>query len=495
MSKFADIHCHSGMHPFAFKIAGKPKNNNVWGYDPPKARQRKSKYPEYSQADFTTMAKGGVKLIFISIYPIEQGWFDPDFIKEGLISDIAARIISKVPVKYVNMVQSDDYDYFDFFHKEYHFLNEEDGRIHTIDGEDYKYVILKPSDDIDSILDQENAIGVIMSVEGAQTFISGNATHIEGGTFDFDQMIRNIEAVKSWDHPPFFLSLSHHFYNGICGHARSLPAQASKLLDQSVGLNEPINSHGRKVIDCFLGIGDYAGNGQRILIDTKHLSVAARHEYYAKVKKFNQGKADVNKIPLIVSHTGYSGHASMAEAIARPDTDDEKYNDSDNFNNWSINLSDDEVIEIFNSNGIMGLNFDERILSGKHTIDDYSARFKKKDIKKRTIEMQRFWTQQMIDNILGIVGVVVRSDQVPQPEKAKIWNMLAIGTDFDGMINPEDAFITSEEFADLRTLMLYLLPQQDDIDNLLQGMSVEKVIDKFMYENAYEFAKMYYMNA
>jgi len=479
------------MHPFAFKVAGKTKNNNVWDYDPPEARQRKSKYPEYSQADFTTLAKGGVRLIYISIYPIEQGWFDPKYIKEGLLSDILARSISKVPIAYVNMVQSDDYDYFDFFHKEYHFLNEEDGRVHSLDGIDYKYVILKPSDDIDTVLAQENTIGVIMSVEGAQTFISGNATHIEKGTFDFDRLILNIEAVKTWDHPPFFLSLSHHFYNGICGHARSLPATASKLLDQTIGLNEPINAYGKKVIDCFLGIGDYEGNGQRILVDSKHMSVSARQEYYAKIKQYNKGKEDHDKIPIVVSHTGYSGHPTMVEAISRPDTDDEKYNDSDNFNNWSINLSDDEILEIFLSNGIMGLNFDERILSGKQTVDD-ASRFSKRDIKKRIPEMMKFWTQQMIENILGIVSVVVNSDQVPATDKVKIWNMLAIGTDFDGMINPEDAFITSEEFVDLRTLMTQMLPLQDNIDHLLQGLSVEQVMDKFMYDNAYDFAKMYY---
>ncbi|MEN8224728.1 MAG: hypothetical protein ABFS05_05140 [Bacteroidota bacterium] len=494
MAKFADIHCHSGMHPFAFKVAEKPRNNNVWDYDPPKARQRKSKYPEYSQADFTTLAKAEVKLIYISIYPIEQGWFNPKFLKEGLLADMAARIVSQVPVKYVNMVQSDDYDYFDFFHKEYHFLHEENGRVHTVDGKNYKYVILRPSDDIDQILDEEGTIGVIMSVEGAQTFVSGNATHIENGAFDVDQVIQNIEAVKEWDHPPFFLSLSHHFYNGFCGHARSLPAQASKLLDQSIGLNEPINENGRKVIDCFLGIGDYAGNGQRILIDSKHMSVSARQEYYAKIRQYNQGREDPNKIPIVVSHTGYSGHPRMTSAIARPDTDDEKYNDSENFNNWSINLCDDEILEIFDSNGIMGLNFDERILSGKQVIDDYQEQFTKRDIKKRTPEVREFWAQQMIEHILGIVKVIVYSAQVPDADKVKIWNMLAIGTDFDGMINPEDGFITSEEFADFQSMALQLLPQQPGIDELLQGLSVEEVVEKFMYTNALDFAKMYYMN-
>ena len=495
MPHFADIHCHSGLHPFAYKIAGRKKNNNVWDYDPPKPRQRQSKYPEYSQADFTSLAKGGVKLIYVSIYPIEQGWFSPNFLKEGFISDMAARIVSKVPVKFVNIVQADSYNYFDSFHKEYHFLNEEDGKSHEIEGRAYRYVILKPSDNFDDILAQDNTIGVITSVEGAQTFVSGNATHIENGTFNIEQVIRNIEAVKTWDHPPFFLSLSHHFYNGFCGHSRSLPAQASKLLDQSIGLNEPINDHGRRVIDCFLGINDFEGNGQRIYIDTKHMSVAARQEYYAKLRVYNQGKPDHEKIPVVVSHTGYSGHKSMTSAIARPDTDDSKYDDSENFNNWSINLCDDEILEVFLSNGIIGLNFDERILSGRQTLAEYESSFTKKDIKEKSPKLRRFWTQQMLEHILGIVKVVADEESIPEAEKVKIWNMLAIGTDFDGMINPEDGFITSEEFADFKTLALELLPQQNDIDRLLMGLSVDEVLEKFTYTNAVDFARMYYFQS
>ena len=495
MPHFADIHCHSGLHPFAFKVAGRKKNNNVWDYDPPKPGQRQSKYPEYSQSDFTTLARGGVKLIYVSIYPIEQGWFNPNFLKEGFVSDVAARIVSKVPVKFVNQVQADTYNYFDFFHKEYHFLNEEEGKDHLVDGKPYRYVILKPSDNLDAVLSDDNTIGVIMSVEGAQSFVSGNAKHIENGTFNVEQAFMNIEAVKKWDHPPFFLSLSHHFYNGFCGHTRSLPAQASKLLDQTIGLNEPINENGRRVIDCFLGLGEFEGNGQRIFIDTKHMSVSARLEYYAKLRAYNQGKPDEEKIPVIVSHTGYSGHPSMTAAIARPDTDDEKYNDSGHFNNWSINLCDDEILEIFHSNGIIGLNFDERILSGKKVLDEYEARFDKKDIKDKNPDLRRFWAQQMIDHILGIVKVVADTDSIPAAEKVKIWNMLAIGTDFDGMINPEDGFITAEEFADFRALAMELLPVQDDIQRLLMGLSAEEAIEKFSYTNACDFARMYYFQS
>lgn len=495
MPRFADIHCHPGLHPFAWDFAGKKKNENVWDYDPPKPRQRNSKYPEFTQADFRTLAKGGTKLAFVSIYPIEQGWFKPNVLADGSISDFLARVISKLPSKFVNAVQSDDHQYFDFFFKEYHYLHEENGKPHDVDGEVYRYILLNPGDDLDEVLSRHNTIGAIMSVEGAQSFIPGNETSINNASFDFDQTIRNIEAVKGWDHPPFFVSMSHHFYNGFCGHARSLPGFASKLLDQKVGLNEPFNDNGRKVVDCFLGLNDYEGNGHRILIDTKHMSVAAREEYYQKVREYNQDKADPDKIPIVVSHTAYSGHATMAEAIIRPDTDEDKYADSEIFNNWSINLCDDEILEIFNSNGIIGLNFDERILSGQRVMDEYESRFSKKDIRDKDPEVRRFWAQQMLNNILGIVKAVIYSSSIPPGQKVRIWNMLSIGTDFDGMINPEDGFVTSEEFGDLYDYLTEIMPMQPDIGHLLQGLSVEEVLDKIAYENAVNFARMYYFTS
>jgi hypothetical protein len=501
MTKFADIHCHSGLHPFAYKIAGKKRNNNVWDYDPPKDRQRDSKYPEYTQADFTSMAKGGVKLIYVSIYPIEQGWFDPAIIKTGFLADMAAKIISRVPVKFINMVQSDDYKYFDFFTKEYDYLLDGSGKLHDVKDEDknsvekYKYVMLKPGDDINAILQDDHTIGVIVTAEGAQSFISGNEKNIENSSFKLDETIKNIEDVKKWDCPPFFISMSHHFYNGLCGHTRSLPAPASVLLKQTIGLNEPINAKGKKVIDCLLALNEFEGNGPRILIDTKHMSVAARQEYYAKVREFNDGKADPDKIPIVVSHTAYADNKSMTAAIEWPDTEENKYKASGRFNNWSINLSDDEIMEVFNSNGIMGLNFDERILAGFDTLDDYQEAYTKRDIKRNSDEVRDFWAQQMLENILGIVDVVKNSVQAGPnlAGKAKIWDMIAIGTDFDGMINPEDAYITAEEFGAFREKILKLLSKEKLKDWLL-GLSPDQVVDKIMYENAFNFAKMYYLN-
>lgn len=493
MSKFADIHCHTSLHPFAYDYVGKKKNENVWDYDPPKPRQRKSTFPEFTQADFRTMAKGGVKLAFVSIYPIEQGWFNPRILGDRDASDILARIIAKLPVKYVNEVQNPDFRYYDFFFKEYHYLLEENTMPHEVDGEVYRYIIIKPGDDIDAILQMDKTIGVILTVEGAQSFMPANAEMINSNTFNMDQFLLHIYDVKSWDYPPFFVSMAHHFNNGICGHARSFPGIAGFFLDQAKGMDERINDNGWEVLDCLLGLNEFEGNGPRILIDTKHMSIRSRQQYYEMIAAHNETHDDAEKIPIVVSHTGYSGHATMEEAIQEPDSDD-KYDASGTFNNWSINLCDDEIIHIFNSNGLMGLNFDERILSGKRVMNDYDDRFIKKDIRNRTMEVQKFWAQQMLNNILGIVKAVVYSGQVDVTAKVRIWDMIAMGTDFDGMINAVDAYITAEEFIDLRNVLEMIMPEQENIGHLLQGLTVEQALDKIMYENAYHFAKNHYLD-
>jgi hypothetical protein len=125
-------------------------------------------------------------------------------------------------------------------------------------------------------------------------------------------------------------------------------------------------------------------------------------------------------------------------------------------------------------------------------MEAYDDKFKKKEIKYRSYELQKFWAEQMLENILAIVKVVVNSNKVAIEDKAKIWNMISIGTDFDGMINAEDAYITSEEFKDFRTMLENIMPDHADIENLLQGLTIEEALDKIMFENVRDFVQMYY---
>jgi len=488
MNYYADIHCHPSLHPYAFKLADKKRNNNVWSYDPPKDRQRDSPYPEYSQADFRTLALANVKVIYASLYPIEQGWFKAIIFNEGAVTDLLAKMISRLPVKFINKYQRDDLDYFDALKKEYEFIADENEKDHSVNGHPWKFKLLRNNNDLANIMNEEHTIGVILTIEGVQSLVSGNQSTINTAAFDHNKTIQNIIEVKNWDSPPFMIGLAHHFYNGYCGHARSIPKPGSAILNQTVGLNQPISVKGNEIIDCMLGINGFEGNGRRILVDTKHLSAISRMQYYAKIKAINEGKEDDEKIPIVVSHTGYSENKSISGSMDWPDTDDSKYDASTAFNNWSINLSDEEIIEVFNSRGIMGINFDQRIVSGADIIEDYDNNFKKRDIKRNINSVRKFWGKQLLENILAITNAVYASNEIPPEDKVKIWDMIALGTDFDGMINPVDAFITAEDFKELETTLIDLMKKRDNGNGVLHGLDIEHITRKIMFDNALEFA-------
>ena len=67
---------------------------------------------------------------------------------------------------------------------------------------------------------------------------------------------------------PWFVTFSHHFYNELCGHARSLRKIIGKLTNQEEGINTSFTPLGLEVLDILLD----KNNGRRILIDVKHMS-------------------------------------------------------------------------------------------------------------------------------------------------------------------------------------------------------------------------------
>jgi microsomal dipeptidase-like Zn-dependent dipeptidase len=261
---------------------------------------------------------------------------------------------------------------------------------------------------------------------------------------------------------------------------------ASFLVKQGVGLNEPLNDRGEEVIECLLGINRFEGNGRRILIDIKHMSVASRKQYYEMVSSFNSGKSDEEKIPIVASHCGYSGHRTLSDSIIVPDTEKSKYENSETFNPWSVNLSDEDVVEIFNSGGLIGINLDQRILSGMDVIED-SKDFSNREVRKNSEQVVRFWTEQIALNILGMVKAVVNSDVVSNEDKVKVWDIISIGSDFDGMINPVDSFITAEEFKDMRSSLKKYMPQMAEFNICSLGLTVDEILDRVMYDNAVDF--------
>ena len=149
-------------------------------------------------------------------------------------------------------------------------------------------------------------------------------------------------------------------------------------------------------------------------------------------------------------------------------------------------MTDEDILAIFNSGGLIGINLDQRILSGMDVIEE-SEDFSNREIRKNIEPLVKFWSEQVARNILGMVKGIVNNSDIEESDKVKVWNLISIGSDFDGMINPIDSFITSDEFKDLRSALVKYMPRLDDFNACSMGLSINEILDKIMYDNAINF--------
>ncbi len=482
MNRFSDIHCHSTLRPYAiYTVNKKDPEASVWFADKPLKRQRNGYFfPEYTQSDFITVNKSGTKLIYLTLYPFEQGWFKAKKpLNDGLITDLFAQLLTHLPNKFINYVQSNDYNYFRELCNEYEFISRKNKKQYG----KYSFEIIKNGHHLKN---SKEPLKVIITIEGAHSFISGNAHEISGG-INIDNVLENIDHIKSWTYRPFFVTFCHHFYNGFAGHARSiysnlkLSRKLINLLSQEENMNTGINSNGWKIIERLLSLDKQSVKKPRILIDTKHMSVNARQEYFAFIADYNKHRPESEKIPVIASHMGYSGWASLNDALIETDNDDKYDHSLSEFNICSLNLADDEIRAINQSGGLIGLNLDQRILSGKKIIDN-------KPNLRNMEKARKYWGNQIFKNIAGIVKAVIDFNGSTLANKKSIWKQIALGSDFDGMINPVDAFITTADFSALKKQLIDELSEWPEFSHYCMGYSPKVLVNNIMYKNACQFA-------
>jgi len=227
----------------------------------------------------------------------------------------------------------------------------------------------------------------------------------------------NLQKIRNWEHSPFFVAIAHHFWNHLCGHAESFTKLVKKKVDQSEGLNTGFTDLGIKVVNELLS----TNNGKQILIDLKHMSVASRVDYY----KLIDSKAAYKKIPLIVSHGAANGLQSFDKRKQQGSVVATKLNAVD------INFFNEELIRIAKSKGIFGLQLDERRVANKNTLKNTKHSLKRSKIMHYRSEL--LWNQvQHILEVLDGAGLFA-------------WDCLAIGSDYDGIIDPLNGFWTTEE--------------------------------------------------
>ena len=247
---------------------------------------------------------------------------------------------------------------------------------------------------------------------------------------------------------PFFISLSHFFWNQLGGHAVSLWTLFGKVFDQNTGINKGIEPLGEFVVNKLLS----AKNGKRILIDVAHMSIDVRRWYYYKYLPRRKELHPEETIPIIVSHTGVNGWKDISESEILGSSDivhnfaDNRYENSTKFNPWDVFISDEEILIIHDSGGLIGLSLDERIMMGRKTLHT---------LKKRTRFLwgdsaRKIWIQPFIEQILHIAETIKESakNDDETSENNKIWDNICIGSDYDGMITPVKGFRSASHFPE-----------------------------------------------
>ncbi|MFW5830828.1 MAG: hypothetical protein ACOCVA_01165, partial [Prolixibacteraceae bacterium] len=446
----------------------KNHKNSIWHYDPPTVLDKFTNIvttlTKFRQADFTSLARGGADIVFVSLCGLEKG-FVMNKLGTKVAGDVVGNLVTGLGENRIDHVQNMD-DYFDDLLMEYDFYKQLDGHKIRLNRKWHQYKIVSCFNDIGEINEPDvRTIFVILSIEGTHVFNTG--LQMMGKTADPSEVLANVDKVKKWDHRLYLAGLTHHFYNEMVGHAQSLHGIVRRFCDQTDGMNTGFNDLGWKLLKKML---DNTG-GKRILIDLKHMSVTARREYYNYLEENHPDEI----IPLVVSHGAVNGLRSDKEKVEDDLLNYGKFQPDD------INFYDDEILRIAKSGGLFGIQFDERRVASD------TARKKSGGFLQNRRRMLFYQSQLIWNQIQHIAEVLNRHDQFA-------WGIQCVGTDNDGMVNPLNGFWTAEDmplFDSYLEKHAYNFIASDQSANLknYNKMKASDIVERFMHGNAYDFLK------
>ncbi len=471
---FVDIHCHPSMRAFNTTPNGTHKNiwesttNDVidtlignWAWNQSKDVSK------LSQSNFYNCINGKTRVVFDSLYPIERGFINftkiPQLIVGEKTLNTLAVVASGISVEQLKKYKSSN-DYFTELHEQYHFLRSNEGASPC--GK-YKYKIVTNYNELETSLKDESTVNVIVTIEGAHVFGCGTKETDKLSTEELKKILKkNIDTVKKWEHPPFFVTFAHHFWNQLCGHATTLPAPTNIACTQKQGLDESFTDLGKFVLEELLS----TKNGKRILIDTRHMSVESRKHYIQYVNQHNK-KHPHDLIPLISSHSAVNGFDTLDNSNKIKDALSKKK--TTQFCAWSLNISAEEANAIHDSGGIAGVILDK----GRHSgLAQLKAIKKIKNIDEKKEEFLKL----MCNNIFFYIAAV---------NKKSGWDMLTIGSDFDGVIAHFDVYEDTSKMPELKKDLIHFLKKTNYKSELWFEYTPEELIHKLFTQNAMDFLK------
>jgi len=567
----ADLHCHPSLKP-----VNNSKIKDIWTY-------KKNIYTKvlfkgiigisprrwlvnafvkdlatYTQSNLDSCYEGDNRLLFLSIYPVERQFLKPDrpfesstkkqlFIlsrvfglnlKRHLDTKIIRILTGFSKTKVTDYLKSVyDSEYVDYFEtdllNEYKYIKDShlsnSPTITNINTPTFK-LVSNYKEYLESV--DNNIIAGIVTIEGMHALAKYrtkdlfNANTIydlsdERQTELKDSFKANIIRLKDkeeFKYTPFFITFSHHFNNLISGHAKSFADPKNKTIpgfsnvfNQSKGLNLGITSFGKELIkDHLLS----RSNGARILIDTKHMPLEARKDY---TKIVNRLRNDGDNVPIIISHTAINGISTREKAAQRSDTN--QLDKRSYVSRWDINITDQDIIEVFESDGIIGVCLhDGRMPGGK--FKKLFKGFKRKSKPDESIN--RLHTQMFLTNVFHIVKINLKHIRKHNENnvgnsilEVDAWKTICLGSDNDGIVDPFDNFSTASTLDDFKHRAMkaigynfkpfwknfrilsidensYSFFDKEELFDLMLGLSPSEISDRIFSDNVVMFLSKYF---
>jgi microsomal dipeptidase-like Zn-dependent dipeptidase len=464
--RYADLHCHPNLKTYGHSFDKKKstQKKDVWYYKPPsfltKLINKELGITRFSQSDFTSMSKGGAQIIFASLYPFEKGFF-MNAAGKGPLSARLSDMVTGIGYQRIRNLQQHT-NYFDDLESEYHFFcNSKKSCL--IDQQKYSWRLVANQAELKQSLLTQNETAVLLSIEGAHVLNSGLSKY--GKQTVEEEVLRNIQKLKRWSYPPFFITFAHNFNNDLCGHAQSLDP-IKRFVDQTEGMNSGFTTLGKKALHELLS----PDNGRPIYIDIKHMSTQSRNDYFEII---NSDYA-TNTPPTIISHGAVNGlPSSKANNKHSPNI----------FYPADINFFDEEIEEIGASGGLFAIQFDAR-------------RIAKKDLVKKSLK-SLFAAEDPSIAATVIWHQIRHIAEVLDRKSMFSWGTACIGSDYDGTIDPIPGIWTAEYFHTLYEGILsnanrYL--RQPNVLSMKENQSItpEEIAARFFLNNTLAFTTRFF---
>lgn len=497
---FVDLHCHPSIKAFARSFQDKPgvqpaspkSNASVWRRDAPSLFDKLKNYAagltNFIQSDGNSLLQGRVGVVCLSFYPQEKSFF---FNKagDGIVSDVLTALATEFGRQRIDHLQGME-SYWEDLKAEMDFLRQQHNKSVSLDGKKVSYAIASSYADIEAAAKTaelgETKIVFVPTVEGCHVFDQVMNSHEPWDKFPKgvpdDRLqtmlarIREMRLERDGCIRPFFVTFAHHFWNGLCGQARSLAGFVKCVVDQENGLQSNFTEAGKAVVHALLDeLRDEQGRAVRpVLIDIKHMNRPSRLTYFEILRSLPVSH------PVIVSHGGVTGLSGPGGTTLTPAAQEGLFMTDD------INFFDDELLEIDRTGGVFGIQLDERRIGSQQALRNARGHLARRDILYA-------WSGLVWNQIRHIAEVLDLADRFA-------WNVQTMGTDFDGIIDPINGYWTAKEMDDLDDYLLkhaynYLksvktpCPLRHDRN---KKISPEEVVDRVMTGNALNFFSRFY---